>query len=112
MTARTPRMVAGAAILLILAILGAVLLPPYAKYWQLQSYVTGLAENSATAKQPEQVVKTQIVQRASALGLPVNDGNIHVNIADGGVKIDVLYIVQVNVAGYGIDLHFRPAAGS
>ena len=34
------------------------------------------------------------------------------SIAQGAVKIDVLYIVHVDVAGYTIDLHFRPAAGS
>jgi hypothetical protein len=27
------------------------------------------------------------------------------------VKIDVEYMVQVNVAGYAVDLHFRPSGG-
>lgn len=112
MTARTPRVIAAAAVLLILIVLGLILLPPYAKYWQLQSYVTSLAEDSATAKRPEQAVRAQILGRAAKLGLPVSDADVHVAISDGTVKIDVLYIVQVNIAGYGVDLHFRPAAGT
>jgi hypothetical protein len=111
-TSRAPRLIAGAAVLLILIVLAVSLLPPYAKYWQLQSYVTTLAEDSTTAKQPEQAVRAQILQRASSLGLPVTGGNVHVTVSEGAVKIDVLYMMQVNVAGYAVDLHFRPAAGS
>ena len=29
----------------------------------------------------------------------------------GAVKIDVLYIVHVDLAGYTVDLHFRPSGG-
>jgi hypothetical protein len=37
---------------------------------------------------------------------------VHVEVNDGNVKIDLLYIVHVEIAGYTIDLHFRPTAGS
>jgi len=30
---------------------------------------------------------------------------------ENSVRIDVLYIVHVDFAGYSVDLHFRPAAG-
>jgi hypothetical protein len=42
----------------------------------------------------------------------VNSDDVHVDVAQGAVRIDVLYIVHVDVAGYTVDLHFRPAAGS
>jgi hypothetical protein len=111
-TARAPRLIAGAAVLLILIGTGVVLIPPYATNWQLQSYVNDLVEDSATSKRPEEAVRTQVVNKAAALGLPVSADDVQVAISQGRVKIDVLYMVQVNVAGYAVDLHFRPAAGS
>lgn len=112
MTARAPRLIAGAAVLLILIGLGVVLIPPYATNWELQSYVNDLVEDSATAKRPAEAVRVQVVKRAAALGLPVNSDDVHVTVSEGRVKIDILYMVQVNVAGYAVDLHFRPGAGS
>jgi hypothetical protein len=110
-TARAPRLIAGAAVLLIMIALGVVLIPPYATNWELQSYVNDLVEDASTSKRPAEVVRAQVVNKAAALGLPVSDDDVHVDISRGGLKIDVLYMVEVNVAGYAIDLHFRPAAG-
>jgi hypothetical protein len=110
-TSRAPRLIAGAAVLLILIGVGVVLIPPYATNWQLQSYVNALVEDSSTPKRTEDAVRTLVANKAKALGLPVSDGDVHVAISEGSVKIDVLYMVQVNVAGYAVDLHFRPGTG-
>lgn len=112
MTARAPRLIAGATVLLILIVLGVVLIPPYATNWQLQTYVNQLAEAPATAKQSPEAVRAQVISKAAALGLPVSGDNVQVDISQGLVKIDVLYMLQVNIAGYAVDLHFRPGAGS
>jgi Domain of unknown function (DUF4845) len=111
-TARAPRLIAGAAVLLILIGLGVVLIPPYATNWKLQSYVNALADDASTSKRTEESVRAQVISEAMVLRLPVSGDDVHVAISQGTVKIDVLYIVQVNVLGYAIDLHFRPAAGS
>jgi len=109
---RIARLIAGAAVLLILIILGALLVPPYAANWRLQNYVNDLAEDPGTAKLPIEAVRTRVLNQAAGLGLPVHGEDIQVGITDAAVKIDVLYIVHVDVAGYTVDLHFRPAAGS
>jgi hypothetical protein len=111
-TSRAPRLIAGAAVLLILAGLGVVLFPPYAANWELQSYVNGLVEDSSTGKRPAEVVRAAVVNKAAALGLPVSADDVHVAITGGAVRIDVLYMVQVSIAGYAIDLHFRPGSGA
>ncbi len=111
MTARAPRVIAGAAVLLILIALGVILIPPYATNWELQSYVNGLVEDASTSKQPVEAVRAQIVNKAAALGLPLSADDVHVDTSEGTLKIDILYMVQVNLAGYAVDLHFRPAAG-
>ena len=112
MTARAPRLIAGAAVLLILIVLGVVVIPPYATNLKLQRYVNALVEDSSTSKRSAEAVRAEVVSQAAALGLPVRDDDVHVAISEGAVKIEVLYIVQVNVAGYAVDLHFRPAAGT
>jgi hypothetical protein len=106
------RVIAGAAVLLILLMVGFLLIPPYAANWRLQSYINDLADDPATAKNPAETVRTQVLNQAAGLGLPVHGDDIHVSIAQGVVNIGVLYIVHVDVAGYTIDLHFRPTAGS
>jgi len=111
-TARAPRLIAGAAVLLILIALGVVLISPCATNWKLQNYVNALADDPSTPKQTEEAVRAKVVSHAAALGLPVSGDDVHVAISQGTVKIDVLYMVQVNVIGYAVDLHFRPAAGS
>lgn len=112
MNQRAPRVIAGAAVLVILIILGVLLIPPYVANWRLQSYVNDLTDDPATSKKPAEQVRTEVLNEAAGLGLPVHGDDVHVVMADGAVKIDVLYIVHVNMAGYTIDLHFRPAGGS
>jgi hypothetical protein len=111
-TGRVPRLIAGAAVLLILLTLGVLLIPPYAGNWQLQSYINDLTDDPSTAGLPTEAVRTRVLNRAAALGLPVHSEDVHVAISPGATRIDVLYIVHVDVAGYTVDLHFRPAAGS
>lgn len=105
------RLIAGTTVLLILVVLGVLLIPPYASNWRLQSYINDLADDPATAKTSAEAVRTQVLNQAAGLGLPVHGENVQVSMAQGIVDINVLYIVHVDVAGYTIDLHFRPTAG-
>jgi hypothetical protein len=107
---RRLRLVAGVVVLLILALIGLVLSPSYAANWKLQRYIAELSKNPPTAA-PVESIRAAIVNKAGALGLPVRSGDVHVEISQGAVRVDVLYVVRVDVAGYTVDLHFRPAAG-
>jgi hypothetical protein len=109
---RVVRLAAGMAVLLILVLVAVLLIPPYTSNWRLQNYVNDLADDPGTAKRPSGAVQADVLSQAASLGLPVQGDDVHVGIAEGAVKIEVLYIVHVDVAGYTIDLHFRPAAGS
>ncbi len=111
MTAGTPRQIAGVAVLVIVAALGVVLAPPYAANWKLQRYLNELIDDPGTAAQPPEAVRAQVLNKAVSLGLPVRSEDVHVAASQGAVRIDVLYIVRVDAAGYSVDLHFRPAAG-
>ena len=109
--ARGPRLVAGVLVLLALLSLSGLLIPPYAANFQLQRYVNDLIDDPAMARQPLDAVRARVLNKAAALGLPVRSEDVHVAAPNGALRIDVLYIVHVDLAGYTVDLHFRPAAG-
>jgi hypothetical protein len=108
---RVLRTIAGVAVLLVLAAIGVILTPPYVQNWKLQRYVNGLVDDPATAGQPSETIRDRVVSRAGALGIPVHPADVQVTRPQNAVRIDVLYIVHVDIAGYVVDLHFRPVAG-
>ena len=107
---RRLRLVAGVVVLLILAFIGLVLSPSYAANWKLQRYITQLTGNPPAAA-PAESIRAAIVNKAASLGLPVRSNDVHVEVSPGAVRVDVLYVVRKDIAGYTVDLHFRPAAG-
>ena len=105
------RTAAGVAVLLIFVLIGVLLVPPYIQNWKLQRFVNELHDDPALVKLPPDAIRVRILNRAAQLGLPVHTDDIHVTSADNAVKIEILYVVHIDVAGYAVDLHFRPAAG-
>ena len=109
--ARLLRPIAGMAVLLILAAIAVILIPPYVENFKLQGFVNELVDDPQTAKLPADAIRERVVSRATALGLPVQDQDVQVKRLHNAIRIDVLYVVHVDVASYSVDLHFRPAAG-
>jgi len=109
--ARLLRVAAGVVVLLALAAIGVILIPPYAANWHLQRYINALIDDPATASQPPEAVRAQVVQKAASLGLPLTAQDVQVGRSYNAIRIDALYVVHVDIAGYTVDLHFRPAAG-
>ena len=109
--ARIGRPIAGVAVLLVLAGIAVILAPPYLDNWKLQRYVNAVAEDPATGALPPEVIRARILSRAGALGLPVHSEDVQVKQSQNAIRIDVLYVVHVDMASYSVDLHFRPAAG-
>ena len=105
------RSIAGVVVLLVLGAIAIILIPPYAANFRLQRFVNDLIDDPATASLPPEVVRERIVTRAAALGLPVRGEDVQVKPVHNSIRIDVLYVVHVDVASYTVDLHFRPAAG-
>jgi hypothetical protein len=97
--------------LLILAAIAVVLVPPYIANWKLQRYVNELHDDPATVKLTPDAVRDRVVGKAAALGLPVHAEDVQVRPSGNAFRIDAMYVVHVDVAGYIVDLHFRPAAG-
>jgi hypothetical protein len=105
------RKVAGVAVLLVLIAIGILLTPPYIQNWKLQRFVNGLVDDPATVSQSSDTIRNEIVTRAGALGIPLRPADVQVARPQNAIRVDVLYIVHIDFAGYSVDLHFRPAAG-
>jgi hypothetical protein len=104
------RLAAGTAVLLIFAFTVWILAPAYVANWQLQQYLKQLAANPATISLPPDSLKIRILNRAAVLGLPVHSSDVQIKPSHRGVGIEIFYVVHVRVAGYSVDLHFRPEA--
>jgi len=57
------------------------------------------------------LVRALVVDKAAGLGLPVHISDVHVTRMKQTVKIEVFYIVHIDLPVYAVDLHFRPGAG-
>lgn len=111
MNSRTWRTIGGIAVLVLLGIMGIRLIPPYFENWKLQQYVNDLAADPSLAEQSPETVRAHILSKAAALRLPVQASDVRVTRSGDALRIDVLYLVHVELPGYTVDLHFRPAAG-
>ncbi len=103
------RNAAGIAVLVIMAAIAVLLVPPYIQNWKLQSFINQMALDPATAQKSPDIVRANIVDRAASLGLPVHTDDVRVTKSGDALKIDVLYIVRIDLPIYTVDLHFRPA---
>ena len=106
------RIAAGVGVLVVLVLIAVLLAPPYYHDWQLQGYLRALVRDQATANRSADLVRALVVDKAAGLGLPVHTSDVHVTRSKDNVRIEVLYIVHIDLPVYTVDLHFRPGAGS
>lgn len=95
-----------------LALFSAKVVPIYIHNLQLQSFVATLTARSENLSKNDESLRGQVLERARALDLPVQPGNVQIARSGGAVRIEVRYIVRVDLPGYTVDLHFYPGAGS
>lgn len=101
------RIAAGVGVLVILAAVAAALIPPYFDNMQLQRYLDDAVE---LAQSPD-LLRADIVNKAAQLGLPVRTGDVRVTRTGNGLRVDIVYVIRVDLPLYTVDLHFHPAAG-
>lgn len=112
MTVSRWRLVAGAAVLAGLIFLGARLVPVYLRNLELQQFVEEVTHRAAAATTADDVLRTWVLDKAADLDLPVKAPNVQIERTGDQVRIQVRYIVRVDLPLYTVDLHFYPGAGS
>ncbi len=106
------RIIAALVVVAGLALFGLKVVPIYIHNLQLQSFVGSLAARPENLSQEDGQLRSQVLDRAHALDLPVQPGNVQIVHSGNVLRIDVRYIVRVDLPGYTVDLHFYPGAGS
>jgi len=111
---RVPRWRIALAIVILAGLAGflALFAPIYFRNQRLQSYVSGVTQNVESANKSDDALRTQVLDKAHELELPVAADNVHIRRSADRLNIDVRYFVRVDLPGYTVDLHFYPGAGS
>jgi hypothetical protein len=109
---RRLRIAAAVLILAVFAFLGFRLVPVYLDNMRLQNYVEAMAQDAANQTRPDEALRVAVLEKAAFLGLPVVAENVHIKRSDDTMRIEVRYIVRVDLPVYTVDLHFYPGAGS
>ena len=112
MIATRLRQAAGVAVLAILVFLGVRLIPIYFHNQELQQFVEDVTRLPAAPTSSDDVLRSWVLSKAADLDLPVVADNVRIQRAPGNVRMDVRYVVHVNLPLYTVDLHFYPGAGS
>ncbi|HUI58109.1 MAG TPA: hypothetical protein VLY04_24210 [Bryobacteraceae bacterium] len=86
--------------------------PIYFRNLELQNFVGGITHRVENQAKPDAVLRSQVLERAHQLSLPVTEDNVHVIRSGEELRIDVRYVVRVTLPLYTVDLHFYPGAGS
>jgi hypothetical protein len=94
--------------LVLLALVAIALIPPYYLNYQFQQYLHTVVDRPQS---PERM-QASIVDKAARLGLPVRSGDVRVTRSGNGVRVEIVYVVKVDLPMYTVDLHFRPGARS
>jgi len=101
------RVIAGVGVLVVFLVVVGALIPPYFENLQFQRYLSRAVER---VESPDALV-ADVVNKAAQMGLPVRAGDVHASRTENGLRVDIIYIIRVDLPLYTVDLHFHPSAG-
>ena len=104
------RVGAGVLVLVVLGLIGILLVPPYYHNLQFERFLGALVHDPVSAQRSPDLVRALVVDRAASMGIPVHSPDVHVTRIGDALKIEVLYVVHIDLPVYTVDLHFRPGA--
>ena len=90
----------------------AVFSPYYFRNLQLQNFVSEITRREGIQTKSDDVLRTWVLDKAHELRVSLTEDNVHILKSADTLRIDVRYVVTVNLPGYTVDLHFYPGAGS
>lgn len=105
------RLAAGIGVLACLGFFTVRLAPYYLRNYELQEYVEGVTQRVENREKADDLLRTWVVEKAASLELPVKADDVQVKRSGEGLRIDVRYVVRVDLPVYTVDLHFYPGAG-
>ena len=102
----TWRVAAGVLVLAALGLFASVLTPIYVRNFEFHEFVSHLTHNVDSQSRSDEALQRIVLAKARSLSLPVTASSVQVTRPGGSVRIDVRYVVQVDLPGYTVELHF------
>ncbi|MGH9397630.1 MAG: hypothetical protein ACRD18_12355 [Terriglobia bacterium] len=99
-------------ILAALAYIGIQVVPVYVDNFQLNDYLTSLAEEVAVKRVAPAEAPAAVATKAADLNLPVQSGNVQVDNGGNSIIIRVHYAVPIDLKVYTWTLHFSDSASA
>jgi hypothetical protein len=106
------RLILGVMVLGSLAAVLLALAPVYLENYRLERYLREIARAPARASIPDETVRSEVLERAKRLHLPVKPSDIEITHQQGKMQVRMRYAVQMDFSLYQVDLHFHPGAAS
>ncbi len=104
------RVAAAAAIVVCLLAFAVLLIPVYYRNLQFARSLESIARESQTLGQSDDALRAAVVDRAARIGLPVQAGQVRLRRSPDRLRIEVRYMVPVELSVYSVRLHFHPSA--
>ena len=105
------RIAAGVVVLAVMVWIGAGMLPPYFRDLEFQSYLNDLAGSPQLRAAPVELVATRVAGKAASMDIPLKFADVKVLRLGDRLRIELKYVVPVDLGIYSVDLHFRAAVG-
>jgi hypothetical protein len=98
-------------LLAVFVLISASLAPWFLRNLRLQQYMENLTQSAQIDTHPPEWFRSQVVERARQLGLPVEERDVQVEVSGATVRLAARYVVPVDLPGYTVKLHFAPSGG-
>ena len=104
------RLIAGLGILAGFIAVIAFLAPVYIDNYRLGRYMGDLASDSSAVSETDDQLRTEVVDRAHRLDLPLRGADVQVTHPNGRPHLETRYKVKMDLAIYPVDLHMSAAS--
>lgn len=101
------RVAAGLAVLAAMAWVAAGMVPPYLDHLEFRSYLDRISAAPDFRTAPPDLLAMRVARQAESMGIPLRASEVRVTRAGGITRMELKYVVPVELFVYSVDLHFR-----
>jgi len=109
----TLKMIAGFALIVVVAIVGLKIIPPYFSNYEFEDAIKNEALQSTYSTRSEEDIRDAIVKRARDFDIQLTSKQVRVSKSgsngNGSLSIEADYSVPVDLPGYSTTLDFHPS---
>ena len=109
----TVKMILGVGMIVMLAIVGVKVIPPYFSNYEFEDFIKNEALQSTYGTRTEEDIKDSVIKHAREYDIQLTQKQVHVvrvgTSGAGSLSIEADYSVPVSLPGYSTTLEFHPS---